>query len=195
MIRYLLTKRPKNVNDLLESKGDLVISKISVCRAELRSRTRFVLSLLTFENYEDIVKRLNYDKLYHLYAIIQLEDGYTFLIEKNERVRIIHYNENNIANLTRCRTTNIKHRNITLRDFIENAENKSDENFYRYSATKYNCQRFILDLLTSNGIKQYNSFIKQDVSDLFNRSINKFVDLVTDIAGIINYSYHGGVLI
>ena len=194
MISYLLAKRPKNINDLLDSKGELVISKISVCRIELRSRTRFVLSLLTFENYEDIVKRLNYDKLYHLYAIIQLEDGYTFMIEKNERVKIIHYNENK-PNLTRCRTTNIKHRNITLRDFIENAENKSDENFYRYSATKYNCQRFILDLLTSNGINQYNYFIKQDVSDLFNSSISKFVDLVTDIAGIINYGYHGGIII
>lgn len=186
--KMILRKRPKIINDLLVSKGDVEIISIRICRTEIKSSIKNLMDIVTFGQLKIEMKKLNYDKLFHLYMIIYLKDGSKIGIEKNERVRI--WNDPKLDINSECVNSNIK--SVTLKKFIENGEKRGGKEFYRYSSYKNNCQKFVNDLLVSNGITKLSNFVLQDVKNLFTDIYKKLFQGVTDFAGIARYIYEGG---
>ena len=117
-----------------------------------------------------------------LTLIIYLNDGCVFAIEKNERIKIIY----NPKMGGECKTMDL-HKHIPLLEFIENGEHRGGLNFYRYSAHKDNCQKFVNQLLVSNGIRAFTPFIMQNVDQLFTSAYRKIFQGVTDVAGYAKY--------
>ena len=119
---------------------------------------------------------------------ITLSDGKKYALEKNQRVKV---KSGGIKpdSKTECRT--VPNLNIPVERFIVNGE-KSGVNFYRYS-TVNNCQRFINDLLTRNGIKNLTSFVKQNAKELLNPFTKKLTQAVTDVAGVVDMGLSGGI--
>ena len=70
--------------------------------------------------------------------------------------------------MTECKT--VKGPNNTLNEFIylgeKRANNGQEKNFWRYIGYKDNCQKFVNDLLVSNGINHLTSFVLQDIEQL-----------------------------
>jgi hypothetical protein len=164
------------------------------------------LNMLSFGSIKRKMEQLGYDNLYHLYLIIHLSNGKIYRLEKNHRVIITDLRSEIAPSRglgssqskgglapTRgdCQTLVYPENNKTLNDFILTAEEKNISGFYRYSF-KDNCQKFLYDLLNSNGINKFNHFILQDTNDLAPSYIKTFVKGVTGVAGIADYIYHGG---
>lgn len=187
--RELLRKRPKIINDLIVSKGNVEISHIQICRMEIWTSIRRILNLVTFGRLQKQMKRLNYDKLFHLYMVLYLKDGSTIGIEKNERVRV--WKNPKTDKRADCKMHFVR-KKLSLKTFIENGEKLGGEDFYRYSSHFNNCQRFVNELLVSNGIRHMSKFVMQDVSELFSEAYKKLFQGITDVASLARYAYEGG---
>ena len=146
-----LTTRPKILNDLLNDKDDVLIKSLYVCRQPIYKIFEMGLNILTLGQLKEQMKRLGYDNLYHLYLIINFEDGSQHFIEKNQRVNTGKYVKQDEEECTQPIPFN-----KTLKDLIETAEARRIPGFYRYNAFSDNCQRFAYDVMNSNGIDQFN---------------------------------------
>ena len=182
-----LTTRPKILNDLINDKDDVLIKSLYVCRQPIYKIFEMGLNILTLGQLKEQMKRLGYDNLYHLYLIINFEDGSQHFIEKNQRVNTGKYVKQDEEECTQPIPFN-----KTLKDLIETAEARRIPGFYRYNAFSDNCQRFAYDVMNSNGIDQFNGFILQDVKSLAPSWIKTAAHHITDVAGIVDYVYRGG---
>ena len=185
----LLDNRPKNLTNVLTKDGNQTIVRLEVCRKPIHRFNMATLNALSFGSIKRKMEQLGYDNLYHLYLIIQLSNGKIYRLEKNHRVVVTDLGS--YQSKGDCLSLVYPENNKTLNDFIITAEERKISGFYRYSF-KDNCQKFLYDLLNSNGISKFNNFILQDVSDLAPSYIKTFVKGVTGIAGLADYIYHGG---
>ena len=186
-IEKTLRSRPKILNDLIENEGSQIITSVKVCRRPLSKVFERVLNLLTFGEMAKEMERLGYDNLFHLYLVVFLENGTIYALEKNERVNVI---VGEVEGGECEEQYNIKP--ITLETFITNAEDKKIDGFYQYDSFRNNCQTWVFNILNSNGISQFNSFIVQNVSSIAPEYIKNIAKGITNIAGIIDYTMRGG---
>ena len=185
----LLDTRPKNLTNVLTKDGNQTIVRLEVCRKPIHRFNMATLNMLSFGTIKRKMEQLGYDNLYHLYLIIHLSNGNIYRLEKNHRVVVTDLGS--YQSKGDCLSLVYPENNKTLNDFIITAEERKISGFYRYSF-KDNCQKFLYDLLNSNGISVFNKFILQDTSDLAPSYIRSFVKGVTGIAGLADYIYHGG---
>ena len=185
----IFKERPKILNDLIKKEGSQQIKSIEVCRYPIKKIFSNVLDTVTLGQAKKVMARHNYDDLFHLYLIITLNNGKVYSLEKNERVNVIIGRKPGGV----CITPKKKYP-ITLNQFITKAENRNIPNFYHYDAFKDNCQKWVKDLLVSNGMydQTLNKFIMQDVKGLVPEYIKTIARTITDVAGVFNYLIHGG---
>lgn len=188
-VHKTLESRPKILNDLITLKGDVMISKIEVCRNPIKQIFEKLINIASMGMLNREMNSLGYDRLYHLYLVLYLNDGSIYSLEKNQRVNVIN---SKIPSLDNGMCISIDYGKKNLRDFITSAENRNIDGFYRYSGFKDNCQKWIYDILNSNGISKFNEFVLQDVKQLVPGYLKKISNFVTDIAGVGDYIYRGG---
>jgi hypothetical protein len=171
-----------SLRKFLEKYGNEKITAIKVGRQPISGYIRKILNLLSLGKLEKGLKELKYDDLFHLYMYIKLSNGKTFHLEKNQRIAI--YEEG-----VKGETIDVPLKSpITVIDFIEKAKKRMGDKFYPYSAIENNCQNFIANVLSANGLLNDSSrkFIHQDVESLF-KKIPDYVKIiankVTDVAG------------
>jgi len=184
-----LAVRPKILDDILEKEGDQIISKIEVCRNPISRKFSASLNFITMGRLKREMEKKGYDNLYHLYMVLTLANGNVYSFEKNQRVNIVKGKK--LKPNGECAGA-LDYGKSTLREFIMNADKLNLDGFYRYNAFSNNCQKWIYDIMNANGITRYNKFILQDVSDLAPSYLERFVQGVTDIAGMIDYKIRGG---
>jgi hypothetical protein len=186
---FNLKNRPKVLDELLDKEGDQVITNIRICREPIRGIFTKILNFATFGRMKAEMERLGYDNLYHLHMIVYLQNGKMYTLEKNERVTIF----NKELRVDTC-TSMIPYGKKTFRQFMVDSETQSDDNFYKYSSFRDNCQKWILDIMQANGINNFDNFIKQDVKELAPSWVKKVANFFTDAAGYIDIYKTGGGL-
>lgn len=188
-VHKTLESRPKILDDLITLKGDVIIKRIEICRNPIKSIFEKLINIASFGMLKRAMDKLGYDRLYHLYLVLYLNDGSVYSLEKNQRVNIIN---SKISSLDGGMCISIDYGKKNLRDFITTAEDRNIDGFYRYSGFQHNCQKWVFDILNSNGINKFNDFIKQDVDQLVPKYLKKISNFVTDVAGVGDYIYRGG---
>ena len=149
---------------------DQQITKIEVNREPVQSFVQKFLNIITLGGYERAKKNLHYDDIFHLYCIIHLADGTKLKLEKNEKI-----------NLQRAPTYKLERddtfitidKKLTLDSLFKNTIKKvGGYQFYVYSADQNNCQRFLADILESNGLmnEPLKKFILQDAKAIFEQN-------------------------
>lgn len=168
-----LKKRPENVKHLIKLYGDMYIREIEVCRTPLEVSNKLALHLATLGKLSEYVKNKYYDDIFHLNMNVHLSNGLIIGLEKNERIKIV-MNGIKKKEFTMCKT--VKNLHIKLSDFIDNGENLANsgkkKNFYRYTAYRDNCQKFVNDLLYGNRIFHLTEFVMQDIEDLVKNHVS-----------------------
>jgi hypothetical protein len=184
---------PPSIKKLIKENGSKVIKKIVVCREPIDKHINWFLNIITLGKFDSIKKKLGYDYFFHLYMYMELEGGKKFRIEKNERVKLTEAIDKSKGE---CLEVPIN-KKVTLSEMFENAYNTSKENLWHYSADKYNCQKFIYDMLNSSGLSsdKINKFVLQDAQSLF-KQLPNYLKIVsqgaTDIANVFNRLVSGG---
>ena len=173
------------VKEILNKHGDKKIIGLTLARSLVPTAIR------------KIMQKLNKAKnrvLYHLYLIVKLEGGKTFILEKNERINI----QTKVPKPVQTLEIEDFDDDMVFNDLIDGAKSElGTKRFLNYNASSNNCQVFISAVVNSNGMMNPErlAFIEQDTTDIFrdNSSLRKFSNfIVNEVAGRMNILVNGG---
>ena len=175
---------PKTFRNTLKKYGDAMITGIEVNRAPLSNVAEGLMTAITLGKWKEI--KGNYEKMFHLYAILKTSKG-PLLLEKNQTVvlkeGVPKPEKGNEKTAVDVPTP------ITVADFINKTiKRMSLQDYTTYEGFSLNCQNFIKNHLLANGLltPENLAFVYQDTKKLiertpaFSRWLGK---AVTDIAG------------
>ena len=160
------------VKKILKENGSQKITNLSVGRRILAKKIEKAFNIISAGKWEKLKKDYYRDNLFHIFIVITLENGITYLLEKNSVVNInedLNCSESNIECLN---VSKYKQNTLTLNKFVGGPlESISKEEYFIYDPFKQNCGHFIMGILRhfnllDNTIKK---FIEQDVSEIVKR--------------------------
>jgi hypothetical protein len=129
------------------------------------------------------MKKFNFDKMFHLYLIIN--DKYR--LERNEVIMMFPQKENTANEHVTLDLR--KFPPTTISEFLNKTEKMYGPGIFRYHPTDNNCQIFVKQLLTANGIKFagsiYEYFTMQDAKAIVEAQpgwLKRLMTGVTDLA-------------
>ena len=176
---------PKSFRKLLDKYKDVPIKQITVKRTPLSNVVEGLMNLITLGKWKEI--KGNYDKMFHLYAVLTLENGKRLLLEKNERPVL---SESIPADTKETDSQGVNMPSpIRLGDFIgKTIKGMSLESYVAYDGFRNNCQGFIRAHLLYNQLltPPLLSFIFQDTKKMIEQtpSFSQWLGRkATDIAG------------
>ena len=174
------------VLEILAKTGNERITGIRVGRTPVQGVITGIIKM---------VSSTPYDKLFHLFIVIDTDRGPArILLEKNA---VINMDIKPHINAEYINVPNVPN-NITINQLVENTARQMGDRFIFYSAYGNNCQDFIFNVLTSNGMNDPSvlAFVKQDTNGIFNTHPNfrKFANSVTNLGGSFDVIMQGGSL-
>jgi len=171
------------VLDILARKGDAVITGIRVGRTPVQA---FITGIIK------MVSTTPYDTLFHLFIVMDTTKGQV-LLEKNA---VINMDVNPNIPAEYMEVPNVP-QGITVNQLIDNTAAQMGDKFIYYSPSGNNCQHFIKNVLTANGIHDpdVHAFVKQDTKSIFaSPTFRKFARTITNIGGSFDVLLQGGSL-
>ena len=202
-IKNVFTNSSSPALDKLDQKyGSWLIKQYKVHRVPIAKGVKLALNAVSLGGIDsDAIKKLNYDDLYHLFAVFKIYkqgDNGNFKYFKTEKSPNISVTYVNSLDDKETSGSDTNHGNfhgglvkagITVHDMIENAKKKDGSNLYKYSGSQYNCQQYILTLLHSIGDHGIDEFVHQDKVSLLLKDhpiTNKVANAVTDLGHVTN---------
>lgn len=186
---------PPKERDLLKLFGNNQITDIEICREPINDALNKVLNVISFGSWDNLKRQYAYDKLYHLFTLIRLDNNRYIKLEKNQVVKIS--TDFKLGNDVEMFHLPFKQNGLTLNSLIETAINKvGRKQLFYYSPWSTNCQQFLIDLFGSSGLLDDNAvkFIYQDLSELVQKlpAVTKFIgQKTTDLAHSADILIHG----
>lgn len=180
---------PKSFRNTLNTYGNAVIQKIEINREPLSNLAEGLMSVITAGKWKEI--RKNYDKIYHLYAVLYTNKGKIYL-EKNQ-TPILYAGAPSRGKENESLTIDVD--DIPVAEFIQKTITRMGlKDYTTYDGFKLNCQNFIRNHLAANGLltKEADNFVYQDTQELINNtpSFSQWLgQKVTDVAGYADKAY------
>lgn len=158
---------PKSFRDTLKKYQDNTIKSIKVVREPLEKAVNMFANVLTAGKFNEVAKQQGEAGFFHLYALLELDDGTTLLYERNERPVL---SASGKVPGAKAESVSASGKNIKLGDFIQKSIDGSGglDKYVRYHPLEANCQDFLIASFKANGILtgELQKFIKQDLTKL-----------------------------
>lgn len=186
---YGLSDYNKAVRDLLSQYGNKKITAIKICRSPVSSAVQTAMNVASLGAFKKRLERSPHDELYHLFALITLEDGTVLTLDKQAQITL------KVGNKTYKDAVNVAPPFTTLNEMLEKTKaHMGNSAFFGYNANGNNCQNFLFKFLMTNGksTPEIKTFILQDVKSLFDDNLEYFSKFVTDLGSKISTIQYGG---
>lgn len=147
-------KLSPSIRKLLDQVGNEKITSIKLFRKPI--------SLSSFAKFIGALKGTPYDQLLHLGLVINNK----YLLDKQE---VIHFEKSGVPSGSETLDVNVN-KDLTINELLSATRKRmGDSNFTSYSARRNNCQDFVMNVLSANGLnsQEYSQFIKQDLQQVF----------------------------
>ena len=188
---------PQDQKNLIGDFGDMTVRHIRIGRTPLPTLLNTAINLATLGAFKKALNRSPYDKLYHLFIILTLDNGKTMLLEKNAAINM-QLNPPTPPKGTTYLDVNAIPSTLTFKLLLENTKTLMSTKFFPYDSIKNNCQDFILSVFKANHLltQPIVDFVKQDVNGLFKNFNNtkKLMNAVTNLGGVADIAMKGGRL-
>lgn len=183
---------PPHVRLILEKRGSDTVKSLRIVRTPISTIVEKGVQWLSLGTFEPALKSLGYDKAMHL--ALEINGEYT--LDKREVVTLVE--KLVYSSQKHAETMDVPvNKELTLQQLFDNTRKQmGDKKFSNYSASKNNCQDFILGVLSGNGLltNEMKDFIKQDVVSIFSQLpvyMEKVTDTITDVAAVANKVVEG----
>lgn len=175
------TDFPPSVKQILRLYGNARITKLLINRIPLSEIYNTAFNFVSRGKWDERKKANGVDKLYHLSLSVYTDKG-DFLLEKLTTISLQKLYK--LPKETESREVDLSTiPPITLLDFINRAKNKiGNTQFFKYSGFDKNCAIFVQDVLGTHNIPFDDSFVHQPVKPLFDPSLRRIANTITDIA-------------
>jgi hypothetical protein len=194
-MKGLRQRASPSIRSWLEKHGDETILEMKVCRKPIQSMIEKAANFLSLGKFEENKAALGYDKMFHLFVLIQLNDGKVIKLEKNQVPMLTNASWTTGSD---TETVPVKHTaGVSVGELIRKGEKyaPSASAFWQYDAVSQNCQYFIKWCLSGSGLwsSSLEKFVMQDVKSALKGLgfLEKAAKVVTDIAGIADVAMHG----
>lgn len=159
---------PPSYRKFVQENGDKRITRMMVCRRPLPGAIIKVADAITKGNFSGTVKRLGYDDVFHLFLIITLDDGSSWVMEKNHVLSVHRANPGQTGSETICKPVPIGNKILTLSQLIRPVVQVQGPNYAHYTFDEWNCQRYVDDTLKYSGLltPDLHKFIYQDAKEI-----------------------------
>ena len=185
---YNYSKKSKNTLDLY---GDYKINKLYLVRQNVGNVAKHILNFFTLYKYDKIINDTENSLLYHILLIIeiQLPNDKTklLLLEKNNCINLSE--KCNIQNFQNIKKLNIKNKNYTLNQIMNETKNRiGNKRYFNWSIFKNNCKKFVKEILIT--IKKYNKLNKKFVFQRNDVKEAKITDFARHSANCLMFIYN-----
>jgi transcriptional antiterminator Rof (Rho-off) len=157
------------IKKILKKYGNENIVSIRVGRRPINKLVEKAFNIISVGKWNELRQQYYYDKLFHLFLILTLQDGTKLSLEKNDIV-------NMDTNDSRCSEKNVDcieleypQNSITVNDLVKTPLDRiGKNNYFVYDPFKLNCQIFIKSVLETFGLynSKVNDFVYQDLTDI-----------------------------
>ena len=179
---------PSYAKRFIKYNEDVKIKAYTVCRVPVAKVYKEIMSLLSNGKVQENMDKYGYDDIFHLYLVIELTDGYKYVIERNERVSIEAFTDGKDECLP------WKNCSVTVGELFTKAEKKAGgwSSLIRYHPVTNNCQSFVNLMLTANNLMtpKIKKFVMQDTTNVF-KDIPKVKDLI--VKGFLTFAFLKGI--
>jgi hypothetical protein len=170
------------------------ITKIQLGRKPIVPAVHTALDVMSLGQFSKKQKELDYDRVYHNYLLVTLDDGKTYKLEKNETV--VEHTADPADFKNETWNIPLQGKQLTMKNMVQTASAGNESRFYKYRGGTDNCQQFTRDMVEKNGLlpSQAPHLDLQDAKQLTGTilpGVNKVPDFVTDIASIADRAIHG----
>ena len=119
---HILSKMPKQVSESLMIHGDFKVIKIIIWR----EKVQFLFNAITLGNFNKEKEKYGYDDIFHLFAILVLDNGKKLITERNQRIVLMEdtVNRDNVIEKITINT------NIKLSQLFQNATNADGDRIW-----------------------------------------------------------------
>jgi hypothetical protein len=160
-----LNNYPPRVKDFLDKYGQNIVSNITIRRAPIKGALNTALEFITGGMWNKLREKYGYDYFYHLSMVFNLDGVRQAVLEKNQVINLS-------SSFSQAGDEDIQMVNgggMKLIDLMENTRKKmGDKAFFTYTPFGNNCQNFLLNVLSANGLltPQLRTFIDQPIDQL-----------------------------
>ena len=160
------------IKKILEKYGNDSILSIRIGRRPINKLVEKAFNIISLGKWNELRKEYYYDKLFHLFLIITLQDGTKLSFEKND---IVNMNENDSRcseNGVDCIEIEYPQNSINVNDLIRKPLGRiGKKNYFIYDPFQLNCQIFIKSVLETFGLydKKTHNFVYQDLQEIIKR--------------------------
>jgi hypothetical protein len=157
---------PPQVKNVLMRHGNHKIVDIKLCKEVVSENTEFLLKALAGKNtWEEAKRKHGFDRFYHLFMIVTMDDGSRLHVEKNDVIRISDAPRPcpDALDLGAPKTS------MTVGELLDRTKQRIGNNdFFVYDPFSNNCQAFVKQLLITMGLfnQTSNEFLFQNVEGL-----------------------------
>ena len=184
-----LTDYNAQFRKVLEQYGNIPIKSIKVCRSPVQQAVQEAMNVVSLGAFKKRLSRQSYDQIYHLFALITLENDTVLTLDKQSQLTL------KVGSKTYQDSIDVSPPFSTISEMLNNTRKAmGDSLFFCYNAKSNNCQVFLYSFFESNGkaTPQLRDFIMQDVSSLFDDNLEYFSNLVTDLGSKVSTIQYGG---
>jgi len=160
------------ITNILEKYGDMKIKSIRIGRRPINSLVEKAFNIISLGKWSKLRDKYYYDKLFHLFLIITLEDGTVISFEKNSIVTMTVNDERCGMKDVDCMNLDYMPDSLTLNQLAKKPlERIGKERYFIYDPFSQNCQAFISLLLNTFGLltPKVKEFVYQDISEIVKR--------------------------
>jgi hypothetical protein len=177
---------PKSARDFLTKYKDAKISNFVIRKNPIQSGVEKVLNFVSQGKYNEIKQDYAYDTMYHLRLDFEI-DGRIYMTEKTANIQFRNGMTTEDDEVYKISSDKV----IPLLTAVENTFKKMGSNFFSYDAFTNNCQNYVMNFLSSNGLLtgDAKNFIYQPVDDMVKKLpsyVKKFASGVTKIGSVVD---------
>ncbi|MDR3477576.1 MAG: hypothetical protein P4M14_06050 [Gammaproteobacteria bacterium] len=156
-----------SIRALVEKYKNNKITNIKIYREPIKSIINSILNWVTAGTFQQNLKDLGYDKAFHLFMYVTLDNGVIIRFEKNHiiefRVEKNHHDKAEVMNVPNVHP-------MFISDFLNKGiDSVGPEKYFTYDSRSTNCQNFIMVNLKANGLltPELQKFILQDAESIY----------------------------
>ena len=160
------------IKSILKKHGDKKIRAIRIGRRPINKLVEKAFQIITLGKWNKLKDQYYYDKLFHLFLVLNLDNGTIISFEKNSIVTMTENDGRCSMKDVECLELEYPANSITLDELVKNPLDRiGKEKYFIYNPFKQNCQIFIRDVLETFNLysPKAKEFIYQDISEIVKR--------------------------
>ena len=180
------------IKKILKEYGEMKIRSIRIGRRPINNLVERAFDIISLGKWSKLKDKYYFDRLFHLFLIITLEDGTVISFEKNSIVTMTENDERCSMKDTECIDLEYPTLLITLNELANKPLDRiGKEKYFIYMPFDQNCQIFLRDVLETFNLysKKAEEFIYQDITEIVEKLpfyVKYIATAVTDIDATVS---------